>query len=369
MSKDDGRGLDWARSWWWHRQGLGLRGDQRVEDALARGWCHVASAPGPHLSCLQRMDGLRRADVDQAVYVRGTAVHVHTARGAGMVVPASDRALALWLGREQLARMLAAAKVGEPEVEAEAGRILELLADDELQAPDIVAGLRPAPRPLGPDGAKIGAVDTAILSLRWAEANGLLRRTTLDRRLDGKRFAYARCDPPAPLDGDPLAMVAARWLLWAAPGTAADFAEWAGCKVEEARRALDGVPTVRVDSLGVGYVPDAGDPPEARGVALLPYRDNLPWLRKDVAILADPELHARPAPGYGGRPSPLGKVRRVHAPTVVEDGRLVGTWAAHDGEVAVDLWTPVRDPGRLAAEVERVESFVRVELGGVAVGR
>lgn len=132
--------------------------------------------------------------------------------------------------------------------------------------------------------------------------------------------------PPARPDRDEaLAEWAARFFRSHGPATAKDLARWTGLTVTEARRgatlARDRLAALAVD--GVEHLLDPATPDllaahrdEARGVLLLPGFDELILGYADRSCTLDRAHETLVVPGRNG----------VFAPTIVVDGRVVGTW-------------------------------------------
>lgn len=138
---------------------------------------------------------------------------------------------------------------------------------------------------------------------------------------------------PAHLEPDEaLAEWALRFFRSHGPATVHDFARWTGLTVGDARRgaaaAQPGLATLDVD--GVPHLLDPQTPDllaehreQARGVLLLPGFDELILGYADRSHTLDRTHENHVVPGGNG----------VFAPTVVVDGRVVGTWR-HTGRGA-----------------------------------
>jgi hypothetical protein len=133
---------------------------------------------------------------------------------------------------------------------------------------------------------------------------------------------------PAPRTLDPdeaLGELAERFFRSHGPATVKDLARWAGLKAAEARAGLAAVrpELASLDVDGVEHFLDprtpellAGCRDEARGTFLLPGFDEFVLGYADRSAVLDPEFAGRIVPGGNG----------VFRPTVVSDGRIVGTW-------------------------------------------
>src|SRR3954470_24522830 len=131
---------------------------------------------------------------------------------------------------------------------------------------------------------------------------------------------------PRRLDRDEaLGELALRFFRGHGPATVADLVRWAGCTVRDARAGLavarEGLTSVQVD--GTEHLMDPATPQllaawreETRGVFLLPGFDEFVLGYADRRAVLDPEFADRIVPGGNG----------MFRPTVVTDGRIVGTW-------------------------------------------
>jgi hypothetical protein len=122
-----------------------------------------------------------------------------------------------------------------------------------------------------------------------------------------------------------LAELALRYFTGHGPATVADLVRWARTTVRDVRAGLavvgDRLAALDVD--GTRYLMDPATPDrldawraDARGVFLLPGFDELVLGYADRRAVLDPEFAGRIVPGGNG----------VFRPTVVADGRIVGTW-------------------------------------------
>jgi hypothetical protein len=124
---------------------------------------------------------------------------------------------------------------------------------------------------------------------------------------------------------DALAELAGRFFRGHGPATLKDLVRWAGLKAAEARAGLAAVrdDLARLEVDGVEHFLDPATPDllaahrrEARGTFLLPGFDEFVLGYADRSAVLDPEFAGRIVPGGNG----------VFRPTVVHDGRIVGTW-------------------------------------------
>ena len=132
-------------------------------------------------------------------------------------------------------------------------------------------------------------------------------------------------DAPHRAPEQAFAELADRFFRGHAPATVKDLARWAGIRIAEARAALaavrDGLAQLEVE--GTEYfldpeTPDllAGCRTEARGTFLLPGFDEFVLGYGERGAFLDPAFADRIVPGGNG----------MFRPTVVHDGRVVGTW-------------------------------------------
>jgi Winged helix DNA-binding domain len=131
---------------------------------------------------------------------------------------------------------------------------------------------------------------------------------------------------PSQFEGEEaLAELARRYFLGHGPATIHDLARWAGIGMRSARAGLaavrDQLSSLEVD--GVEYLMDPSTPDlldahraEARGLFLLPGFDEFVLGYRERGAVLDPQFAERIVPGGNG----------MFRPTVVRDGRLVGTW-------------------------------------------
>jgi hypothetical protein len=122
-----------------------------------------------------------------------------------------------------------------------------------------------------------------------------------------------------------LAELAGRFFRGHGPATVKDLARWAGIRITEARTGLaavrDGLARLEVDGVEYFLDPETSDllaacREEARGTFLLPGFDEFVLGYGERGAFLDPAFADRIVPGGNG----------MFRPTVVHDGRIVGTW-------------------------------------------
>lgn len=145
--------------------------------------------------------------------------------------------------------------------------------------------------------------------------------------------------PPAPLDAEEaLGRLATRYLAAHHPATDRDLAAWAGITLTEARR-------------GLAVAADPADPAD----------DHAPASPTRLLGPFDPVLHGWPDRAW--ILGPYGHVVTVNGifrPSVLVDGRVIGTWTLPKGRVALDLFEDVPAAVRAAldADAQDVHRFL-----------
>ncbi|MBA2321595.1 MAG: winged helix DNA-binding domain-containing protein [Deltaproteobacteria bacterium] len=150
--------------------------------------------------------------------------------------------------------------------------------------------------------------------------------------------------PSLPRD-ESLARLARGYLAGHGPATVQDLAWWSGLGIGDCKRGIA--------AAGDVALPD--DPPPA-GVHLLPGFDELLLGYRDRTAMLDPEFADRICPGGNG----------VFRPTLLVDGRMVGTWRAKAATRSVALtyepFDGTIDPTPLRPAAERYAAFLGKRL-------
>lgn len=306
--------------------------------------------PGGVASLALRTVGRSRAEVLEAMGA-GTVVRSWPMRGTLHLVAAEDLAWLLAVAGVRAIRLSARRheELGLDEATVEHAR--EVAVDALAAAPTDRAGLLAAWQAAGiaTDGQR-GYHLIVLLAQTGTLCQGPVR---------GREPLFVLNDtwlpPVPPVDGDEaLGALALRYLRGHGPATLADLVRWAGITVRQARTglALARAQLVSLDVDGVEHwcdpaVPDrlAGCRAQARGVLLLPGFDEYLLGYADRSAALAPEHLQRIVPGMNG----------VFRPTVVVDGRVVGTWrTATDGTPLVEPFEPLEP---------EVEAAVRVAHG------
>jgi hypothetical protein len=366
------------RAWWWERQGLdgSLRGASPAAVLERSGWARSVGGVGPYLTLFARA-GTSREEADAAV----AALEIHelpAARGCTYVLPASDFALGLAVGRPfGESEMKTAARLGvtEAEIEALSQAVLGALVGGPM-APD---GLRDATggawRSLGDEGKKKGLTTTLPVALGRLQARGDIRRVPVNGRLDQQRYAYARWEPNplAPGDGgtaEAYVELARRFFRWVGPATMKELQWFSGLGVKAAKDAAAPLSLAPMeDGSDRLLLPEdvdafrAFDPwPEPR-YALVSSLDAISAARRDVRTLVDAADLDRMILTESGE-KPLGGLTDLPAHAILDRGRLVGLWE-YDADAGAIAWATFDRKADAALEqaVAETEAFVRDRLG------
>jgi hypothetical protein len=365
------------RNWWWTRQGLdGSLAEHDAAAVLERsGWARSVGGVSPYLTFFARA-GLSRAAVDRAV----TEQEIHelpAARGCAYVVPASDFALALIVGREQAEKPIAqAAKLGVTgkEVDKLCKAIVDALAEGPLDPDGIRERVGKAARNLGPEGAKKGQSTTLPLGLGRLQAIGEIRRIPIDRRLDQQRYRYARWSPN-PIAGTKMTRdeafveLARRYFRWIGPASLAEFQWFSGLGVKASKAAIAPLELVALsdDDPRLMFADDresllASRPSKTADYRLVGSLDALVLLRRDHGSLLDPgDAATQVIEDRTG--AALGGLSDLPSHAILDRGRLVGLWE-YDADTQTIAWASFVGRGKaIAAAVARTEAYVRDELG------
>lgn len=144
---------------------------------------------------------------------------------------------------------------------------------------------------------------------------------------------------PGPDGDEALARLAARYVDGHGPVVDADLAWWSGLPVTVCRRALAALPSVEFEGRRYAVPADDAAPP-APAVLVAGFDElHLGYAERDAIL--DPAHADRVCPGGNG----------VFRPSVLVDGRMVGTWKAKVGRRGV------------AVEVEPFAGTIAADLG------
>jgi len=283
-----------------------------ADAARLTGGLQAQDPQASRLGVRSRARGVTEADVLLAIEVERSVVRTWLMRATIHLVAAEDvgwmtRLLGPAIARKFAKRWLDLG-LSDDVLARSAEALPDVLADGPRTRPEIVAGL-----------AELGiAVDTA----GQAPTHLMLHATTLgltcrgpERGRDTTFALLARwvADSPAGPSGDEaLAELARRYFRAFSPATAADFTTWSGWPSGRAIAQIrDELTPVEVNGCA-GFA--LGDAAPQRGLRLLSAYDNYLVGYRDRELIIDP---ARRSDVYIG-----GVIR----PTVLLDGRVIGTW-------------------------------------------
>jgi hypothetical protein len=337
------------------RLGLVSRGTGGLAEAAA---CPASdfSRDAALLALAARRDQLTREAYDEAVE-HGDLVVAHIVRGAIHVLAANDFAL---FGRALVA-------TDDDELAAQLGRqARRLMAENGIAPTDALAEVTHATKDALGNGE-------ALTRSELHDALRLRVRTELMPWCNGCQshhvapmlWRYGAVKAGARLDSErryvlgrpgrmpPAVEAVKRFLHFYGPGTASDFAEWAGVSGSHADRLWERIEdelseTVVERRKGWVLRDDAAEldaPPDAEGIRLIPPGD--PYLAKPNRSLLAPDAGLRKR-----------LFRPVGSPgAVLKDGRLAGLWRVKargsSAEITVEKLEPLARAD-LEPEVQRI---------------
>ena len=365
------------RAWRAHRQGLdgSLASCSAAEILQRTGWARSVGGCGPYLTVFSR-GGIGREAVDAAV--AGLEIHeLPAARGCTYVLPASDFALGLRLGRDFLdadVRVVEKLGVGMKEIDKLCAAVVAALANGPLDPDGLRDAAGKAVRDLGEAGKKKGMATTLPLAVGLLQRDGQIRRLPVNGRLDQQRYRYTLWRPD-PMRDFNMALaechveLARRYFAWTGPATVAEFQAFAGITVKAAKAAVD---PLRLEPLSAGddrlLLPadraafDSFQPPKEPHYVLVSNLDSIFLLRRDLKSLLDrKDLEQQAAGEEGG--GAIGGLMDLPSPAILDRGRIVGLWE-YDPESESIAWTCfVKKDRALQDAVARTEEYVRAQLG------
>jgi hypothetical protein len=278
--------------------------------------------PGALLSVALRTAEGTRADVEGALD-SGEVVRAWPMRGTLHLVAAEDLP---WLIGLLGPRVLA----GAPARRAQLGITDESIEQARLLAVDALAGGRRLSRKELLEALADGGVE--IAGQRGYHLLWYLSQTAtlcLGPMADGEQCFVLMDEwihaPRRLAAEEALAELAGRFFRGHGPATVKDLARWANLRITEARAGLAAAreALARLEVDGVEHYLDPATPDllatwreEARGTFLLPGFDEFVLGYGDRGAVLDPAFTDRIVPGGNG----------MFRPTVVSDGRIVGTW-------------------------------------------
>ena len=364
------------RAWYAHRQGVdGSFAGKHPAEILGRvGWARSLGGVGPYLTLFARA-GLSREAVDASV----SKLEVHelpSARACTYVLPASDFALGLALGRSFNGEWKVAEKLGVPkkEIDKLCEGVVAALEKKPLDPEELRETLGKLVRNLGEAGKKKGLATTLPVALERLQSSGEIRRVPVNGRLDQQRYKYTlwRSNP---LRGfkfsteEAFVELARRYFAWIGPATLADFQGFSGLGVKAAKAA---VKPLRLEPLENGderlMLPhdraalDSFKTPKDPHYVLTSSIDSIILLRRDVKALLDAKDMERNVM-VDKKTQRLGTVTDLPSHAIFDRGRLVGLWE-YDPETQSIAWSAfTKKEKALEDAVARTEAYVRDQLG------
>ena len=365
------------RAWWWHRQGLdgSLRGKPPAEILERCGWSRSVGGVGPYLTLFAR-GGTSREAADRAV----SSLEIHelpVARGCTYVVPASDFALGLTVGRNFSGDMKTALKLGvtEKEVDRLCEAVVKALAHGALDPDGIREATGSASRSLGAEGKKKGLTTTLPLALGRLQTEGRIRRVPVNGRLDQQRYAYVAWTP-SPLAAYPESLEAAftelarRFFRWVGPATLGEFQWFAGLGVKTTKQAVEplGLVPMEPGSDRLLAPDDAAafrelEAPATPQYSLVSSLDPITANRREMQSLIDDKDRERTVM-VDAASKPVGGLADLPSHAILDRGQIIGLWE-FDVTSGSIVWATFgrRKDKSLVAAVEETEAFVRDQLG------
>jgi len=365
------------RAWWSHRQGLdgSMRGKSPAQILERCGWSRSVGGAGPYLTLFSR-GGISRERADGAAAT--LAIHeLPTARGCTYVLPSSDFALGLTVGRNFSSDMKTALKLGvtEKEVDKLCDAVVKALERGPLDPDGIREATGKASRSLGEEGKKKGLTTTLPLALGRLQTEGRIRRVPVNGRLDQQRYAYVSWTPN-PLASYPESLEAAftelarRFFRWVGPATLGEFQWFAGLGVKATKQAVDSLGLVPAEPGSDRLLlPDDVaafkelEAPTSPQYSLVSSLDPITANRREMQSLIDDEDRERTVM-VDAASKPVGGLADLPSHAILDRGQIVGLWE-FDQSAGSIVWATFRRKRdkALAAAVEETEAFVRDQLG------
>lgn len=373
--------LETLRAWWFHKQGLdgshrSLSNSQVLEKT---GWMRSVGGANPYVSLFVR-NGSSSAQVDNSCG-QLEVFELPSARGCTYVVPAPHYAIALLMAQGQgdeatIAQAKKFCGVTDEEIEKLSEGVLHALENGDVLDPKALKDkLGDLVRNLGPEGKKRGMTTTLSMVLGRLQTRGLIRRKSLNGRLDSQRYAYEiwSDSPLADLEltkEDALREFAKLYFQWIGPATPG-FLQWMtglGVKATaEVMKSLDLVPIepgsellILREELDSFHSFKAPSEPQIQFVSSL---DNSIHLRRDHRWLVDDSdqtFEFLTEKGLG----PIGGLMDLPCNAILDRGRQVGLWEFDFDakEVAYCLFSGDR-PKDVQREADKMTAYINEGLG------
>jgi hypothetical protein len=293
------------------------------------------------------------------------------------VLPASDFALGLTVGREFNGDMKTALKLGvtEKEIDTLCDAIVNALAEGALDPDGIRDATGKASRSLGDEGKKKGLTTTLPVALGRLQTEGRIRRVPVNGRLDQQRYKYVNWSPsplatyPASLDAA-FTELARRFFRWVGPATLGELQWFAGLGVKATKQAVESLGLVAAEPGSERLLlPDDVDAfehfeaPTKPAYALVSSLDPITANRREMQSLIDEEDRARTVM-VDATAKAVGGLADLPSHAIVDRGRIVGLWEfdVESGSIVYATFGRRVDKA-LQASIEATQAFVRDELG------
>lgn len=365
------------RAWWAHRQGLdgSMHGKAPAQILERSGWSRSVGGAGPYLTLFSRGATSREAADNAAANLE---IHeLPTARGCTYVLPATDFALGLTVGRDFSGDMKTALKLGvtEKEIDTLCEAVVEALGRGPLDPDGIREATGKASRSLGEEGKKKGLTTTLPLALGRLQTEGRIRRVPVNGRLDQQRYRYVNWTPnplatyPAAL-GTAFTELGRRFFGWVGPATLGEFQWFSGLGVKAAKQAVEPLGLVPAapgsdrmllpDDVAAFTTFEAATTPR---YALVSSLDPITANRREMRSLIDDSDWKR-AVMVDATSKPLGGLADLPSHAILDRGQIIGLWE-FDPDSATIVWATFgrKKDARLVAAVEETEAYVRDQLG------
>ena len=352
-----------------------MRGKSPAQILERCGWSRSVGGAGPYLTLFSR-GGISRERADGAAAT--LAIHeLPTARKCTYVLPSSDFALGLTVGRNFSSDMKTALKLGvtEKEVDKLCDAVVKALERGPLDPDGIREATGKASRSLGEEGKKKGLTTTLPLALGRLQTEGRIRRVPVNGRLDQQRYAYVNWTPN-PLASYPESLevafteLARRFFRWVGPATLGEFQWFAGLGVKATKQAVDSLGLVPAEPGSDRLLlPDDVaafkelEAPTSPQYSLVSSLDPITANRREMQSLIDDEDRERTVM-VDAASKPVGGLADLPSHAILDRGQIVGLWE-FDQSAGSIVWATFRRKRdkALAAAVEETEAFVRDQLG------
>ena len=365
------------RAWWSHRQGLdgSLRGKKPAEILEQSGWSRSVGGAGPYLTLFARGGTSREAADGSAAKLQ---IHeLPTARGCTYVVPASEFALGLTVGREFNGDLKQAMKLGvtEKEIDKLCDAVVSALEKGPLDPDAIRDATGKASRSLGEEGKKKGLTTTLPVALGRLQTQGKIRRVPTNGRLDQQRYKYATWSP-SPLAKYPESLDAAftelarRFFRWVGPATLDEFRWFAGLGVKTTKQAVESLGLVPAEpGSDRFFLPEDAaafkkfEPPTTPQYSLVSSLDPITSNRREMQSLIDAKDRER-AVMVDSSTKPVGSLTDLPSHAILDRGQIIGLWE-YDVDSSSIVWATFgrKKDKALDAAIEETQAFVRDQLG------